>query len=326
MTKTKMMQTKHFTKRTPLAAALVAALFAGGAALPAAAQQAPGWLNWGGGSDEPAAQGDDAGSAPNAQATPMPATSVTVADTGSQSGQAVLLQRLMQRVDELERQVQGMRGQLSEQERTIERQQRRLDEVEQAARSSQSTASSDASAAIDRGDPVGQDVPDEAVAAVDGNGGDESDSDRSGQEASESGGQADGQATGGASAAEQQALYNEAFEILKSGKYEQAIDAFQKVIDANPQGEWAASAFFWQGETYYVQQDYAAAGKAYGEVIERFPESSRIPDAKLKLGYVAQERGDKEAARRLFNEILDQYPDSQAAGLAKQRLSRLGNG
>ncbi|MCL7750719.1 tol-pal system protein YbgF [Guyparkeria hydrothermalis] len=319
------MQTKHFTKRTPLAAALVAALvaalFAGGTALPAAAQQAPGWLNWGGGSDEPAAEEDDAGSAPSAQATPMPATSVTVADTGSQSGQAVLLQRLMQRVDELERQVQGMRGQLSEQERTIERQQRRLDEVEQTARSSQPAASSGASAAIDRGDPVGQDVPDEAVAAVDGNGGDESDSAR---EASESVDQTNGQPS--ASAAEQQALYNDAFEVLKSGKYEQAIDAFQKVIDANPQGEWAASAFFWQGETYYVQQDYAAAGKAYGEVIERFPESSRVPDAKLKRGYVAQELGDNEAARRLFNEILDQYPDSQAAGLAKQRLSRLGNG
>lgn len=322
MTKTNTMHTKQSTQRTPLAAALAAALFAGGTALPAAAQQAPGWLNWGGGSNEPAAEENDAGAAPSAQTAPMPATRVGVADTGSQSGQAVLLQRLMQRVDELERQVQGMRGQLSEQERTIERQQRRLDEVEQTASSMRPAASNGASAAIDRGDPVGQDVPDEAVAAVDGNGGDESDA---GEGAGQANGQADEQARGGASAAEQQALYNDAFEVLKSGKYEQAIDAFQKVIDANPQGEWAASAFFWQGETYYVQQDYAAAGKAYGEVIERFPDSSRIPDATLKLGYVAQERGDKEAARRLFNQILDQYPDSQAAGLAKQRLSRLGN-
>ena len=72
--------------------------------------------------------------------------------------------------------------------------------------------------------------------------------------------------------------------------------------------------------------DVICAVMTYGEVIERFPDSSRIPDATLKLGYVAQERGDKDAARRLFNQILDQYPDSQAAGLAKQRLSRMGDG
>lgn len=322
-----------------MATALVVALFAGGAALPAAAQQAPGWLNWGGGSEEPA-ESDEAAPAASRQSAPMPATPVTGADTGSQSGQAELLQRLMQRVDELERQVQGMRGQLSEQERIIERQQRRLDEVEQATRAA---ASAGPGAAMGRGDPVAGDVPDEPIAAVGGDNGEQPGMPPSSVTAvagagvptgdsggarvdSQADGQADDQASGGASAAEQQALYNEAFEILKSGKYDQAIDAFQKVIDANPQGEWSASALFWQGETYYVQQDYAAAGKAYAEVIERFPESSRIPDAKLKLGYVAQERGETEAARRLFNEILDQYPDSQAAGLARQRLARMNDG
>src|SRR6056297_1529305 len=114
-------------RRSRLAGSLAAALLLGGTTLPVAAQQAPGWLNWGGGSSEQSSGETEDDSAPvrsSAQSTPMPAASVTVADTGgdpgSQSGQAVLLQRLMQRVNDLERQVQSMRGQLSEQERVLE--------------------------------------------------------------------------------------------------------------------------------------------------------------------------------------------------------------
>ncbi len=319
-------------RRSRLAGSLAAALLLGGTSLPVAAQQAPGWLNWGGGSNEQSSgetENDSAPSVPSAQSTPMPASGVTVADTGNPSGQAILLQRLMQQVNDLERQVRDMRGQLSEQQRTLERQQRRLDEAAEARPPQRASDSTSAAAGVGAEDSVAQDVPDEAIAAVSGETrdnaqgdqsapADQADSERADSNAADQGG-------GMASEDEQQALYNEAFEVLKSGKYEQAVEAFQQVIDANPKGSWAASALFWQGETYYVQQDYAAAGKAYGEVIERFPDSNRIPDAKLKLGYVAQERGDKEAARRVFNELVTDYPDSQAAGLAKQRLSRMGN-
>ncbi|MFI9652954.1 tol-pal system protein YbgF [Guyparkeria halopsychrophila] len=317
--------------RSRLAGSLAAALLLGGTSLPAAAQQAPGWLNWGGGSNEQPSGETESESAPSGasvQTTPMPATSVTVADTGAdappRSGQAVLLQRLMQRVNDLERQVQDMRGQLSEQERTLDRQQRRLDEAVESRPPQRASSSTGAPSGVSAGDPVAQDVPDEAIAAVDGETRDDAQGDQDAP-ADQADSSAAEQSGGAATEEEQQALYNEAFEVLKSGKYEQAVDAFQQVIDANPEGSWAASALFWQGETYYVQQDYAAAGKAYGEVIERFPDSNRIPDAKLKLGYVAQERGDNEAARRLFNELVTDHPDSQAAGLAKQRLSRMGN-
>ncbi|WP_410474295.1 tol-pal system protein YbgF [Guyparkeria sp. TX1] len=315
-------------RRSRLAGSLAAALLLGGTTLPAAAQQAPGWLNWGGDSNEqPPAETENeaAPSAPTARTRPMPANNVTVADSGAepsnQSGQAILLQRLLQRVHDLERQVQSMNGQLSEQERALERQQRRLDEVAQSRQSPQrASGSAGASSGVGAEDPVARDVPEEAVAAVDTETGDNAEN-----ASSDRGDSSGGDQGGMASEDEQQALYNEAFDVLKSGNYEQAVDAFQKVIDANPKGTWAASALFWQGETYYVQQDYAAAAKAYGEVVERFPDSNRVPDAKLKLGYVAQERGDNETARQLFNEIVADYPDAQAAGLAKQRLSRIGN-
>ncbi len=296
---------------------LTMAVLALSVATPVAAQEAPGWLNWGGDASKEAADGQDGRGA--AQPT---AERVRAVDTQSESGQAVLLQRLMQRVNDLERQAQEMRGRLSEQERALERQQKRHEQALLEMEAQLSTA-----AAVGR-TPQESRAPDDDVGAEPAQATNTQDEQAKDEQATDGADSAQAPAqTEGASERvsdeEQQALYNQAFEVLKSGKYEQAVSAFQKVIDANPEGNWTPSALFWQGETYYVQQDYPAARKAYAEMLQRFPESNRVPDAKLKLGYVAQERDDIEAARALFNEILSDYPDSQAAGLAKNRLNRL---
>ncbi|MCL7744757.1 tol-pal system protein YbgF [Guyparkeria hydrothermalis] len=290
----------------------------------AMAQQAPGWLNWGGGS-EPESTNESSEERPAVRTTP--ATTMPMSgDAGSvtQSGQAALLQRLMQRVNDLERQMQAVRGQLSEQERKLQRQSERVDEAMEAAQS-QPAAGAGGMMPAQGGQasmgspsaPTGPGAPSapQAPAASGGNGA-----------AAASGGSAPSAGGAGASDEEQQALYNEAFEVLKSGDYDAAIQAFQKVIDANPQGSWAPSAYFWQGETYYVKQDYDAARQSYTSLVQRFPDSRRVPDAKLKMGYIAQEKGDSETARQLFSEVVSDHPDSQAAGLAKQRLSRMGGG
>lgn len=288
----------------------------------AMAQQAPGWLNWGGGS-EPESTTESSEERPAVRTTP--ATTMPMSgDAGSvtQSGQAALLQRLMQRVNDLERQMQAVRGQLSEQERQLQRQSERVDEAMEAARS-QTSAPAGGAMAPQGGQPsmgapaspTGPNAPSAPQAPT-----------ASGGSAAASGGSAPSAGGAGASDEEQQALYNEAFEVLKSGDYDAAIQAFQKVIDANPQGSWAPSAYFWQGETYYVKQDYDSAHQSYTELVQRFPDSRRVPDAKLKMGYIAQEQGDTQAARQLFNEVVSNHPDSQAAGLAKQRLSRMGGG
>jgi tol-pal system protein YbgF len=288
-----------------------------------AQDDAPGWLNWG--SDAPSAQAEARSEAPPAgmvEADESPAQEGVPREVES-SGQAVLIRRLMRRVDALETDVRQLRGALSEQERDAREREARLEEAlrEMRKRIAQSAASPRpepaSDAAVDPTDPVAGDMPDEALAAVDAGGASAETPDDSDQAES-----ADTRDV--LDPAEQQRLYNEAFEILKAGRYDEAVAAFQAVIDADPSGSWAASALFWQGETYYVQQDYAAAGKAYAEVVERFPDSARLPDARLKMGYVAEEMGDRETARRLFRQVMEEHPDSQAAGLAKQRLDRLG--
>ena len=296
----------------PLAAAMLAVSFAG----PAAAQQAaPGWLNWGGGSsDAESSENRDADESSNdtsARTTPMAGSGASVTDIDAGSGQAALLQRMMRRMDSLERQVRELQGQVSEHERALERQERRHEQAIKELEQRQAPAAG----MLSETGPAGHDLAGEAPAAG---------TDREGAATGEDEGATAASSGGQASNEDQQALYNEAFEILKSGEYDQAVDAFQKVIDANPRGSWASSAFFWQGETYYVQRDYDSARKAYSELIETYPDSNRVPDAMLKLGYIAQEKDDVDGAKRHFNAVIEKHPDSQAAGLAKQRLGRLG--
>ena len=308
-----------YRRGLPLAVGVFACSLSGAAM----AQDAPGWLNWGGSTSEEAEATDEQPAARTMPADPTSASTMPVANAGeaNQSGQAVLLQRLMQRVDALERQMQSVRGQLSEQERQLQRQSEEMKESIKAARSQPPATTggsmSSAGAQPSSGAPSAPDRPSAPQAP----------SAAAGSDASTASG--DAAAAPGAAAAtdeEQQALYNDAFAVLKSGDYDAAIAAFQKVIDANPQGSWTPSAFFWKGETYYVKQEYDAARDAYAALVERFPQSRRIPDAKLKMGYIAQEQGDKATARQLFNEVMADHPDSQAAGLAKQRLSRMGGG
>lgn len=126
-----------------------------------------------------------------------------------------------------------------------------------------------------------------------------------------------------AKAAQQQKLYNKAFGLLKDGKYDGAIQAFQAVIDADPQGTWTPSALFWQGETYYVEQKRKQAAAAYQKIISDFPKSGRVPDALLKTGYIAYDLNQNPKARSIFKQVISQYPNSQAANLAKARLERM---
>ncbi|WP_372592544.1 tol-pal system protein YbgF [Guyparkeria sp.] len=297
----------------PLAAALLAVSLAG----PAAAQQAaPGWLNWGGGSSDAESDESRDAEAATARTTPMAGSGASVTDIDAGSGQAALLQRMMQRMDSLESQVRQLQGQVSEHERALERQERRHEEAIKDLE--QRVGSAPAAGMMSETGPAGHD----AAAAMSGR--EDGPSSESDGAADAEAGTSDAAAGGQASNEEQQALYNEAFEILKGGEYEKAVGAFQKVIDANPRGSWASSAVFWQGETYYVQRDYDAAKKAYAELLETYPDSNRGPDAMLKLGYIAQEQNDVEEAKRRFNAVIEKHPDSQAAGLAKQRLDRLG--
>ncbi len=121
----------------------------------------------------------------------------------------------------------------------------------------------------------------------------------------------------------EQADFDAAMTEWREGRYPQAITAWQRFLNAYPNGKLAGEAQYWLGETYYVSRDYSAAKEAFINLGLNTPQSSRLPDALLKLGYVYQELGDVSRAREVLQKLVQVYPDSPAAALAEQRLQSL---
>jgi TolA-binding protein len=81
-------------------------------------------------------------------------------------------------------------------------------------------------------------------------------------------------------------LYSSAESLYQKGKYEDAIIAYQKFIDANPKDK-------------------------------------RVPDSYLKQGISLIKLGRKKEARYFLQTIIDKYPESSEANIAKVNLKIL---
>ena len=126
-------------------------------------------------------------------------------------------------------------------------------------------------------------------------------------------------ATGVDPFAEQQA-YQSAFNLLKSGRYEDAAVAFQQFVAEFPTGSYADNAQYWLGETYYITRQFQRAVQEFERLVSMHPNSQKLTHALLKIGYAHDELGNKAEAERVLGELMERYPQSAAAGLARKRL------
>ena len=122
---------------------------------------------------------------------------------------------------------------------------------------------------------------------------------------------------------EEKQLYETAFEALKQGRYAEASQLFSAFLQQYPNGELAANATYWLGESYYVTQNYQLALETFQSLLSRFPDSRKAPDTLLKVGYCQYELGDAPRAAATLNEVISRYPDTPVARLAQGRLRAL---
>ena len=120
-------------------------------------------------------------------------------------------------------------------------------------------------------------------------------------------------------------IYEAAFAQLKAGDYDGAAAGFQAYVRDHPDGRYGANAYYWLGETHYVEQRFTKALETFGQVMTLYPGSGKAADAMLKSGYILQEQGQRDRAVQMLNDVVNLHPGSRAAELARDRLARLGN-
>ncbi len=118
-------------------------------------------------------------------------------------------------------------------------------------------------------------------------------------------------------------VYLEGYDQLRNGHYSQAIVLFNQVVVDYPDGEYADNAQYWLGETYKVNRNYTASRDAFQKLLSNYPDSPKVPDAMLKLGYLELEQNNIKKGRQYLVDVSMRYPGTTAANLANERLKLL---
>lgn len=118
-------------------------------------------------------------------------------------------------------------------------------------------------------------------------------------------------------------IYQQAYKLVETQQFAEAISAMQQVIERYPQGRYADNAQYWIGEAQYALRRYQAALAAFNTLLADYPQSRKRPHALLKIGYCYYELKDYAAARAVLKQVQKLYPQTPTAHLAEQRMQRM---
>lgn len=122
---------------------------------------------------------------------------------------------------------------------------------------------------------------------------------------------------------ESEKAYNDAFGLLKSGQYEQAIAALRTFLAQYPASQYIDNAQYWLGEAFYTLRKFDTAIAEYQKLLQLYPDSQKYSHALLKIGYCYDEIGQRDQARAILQQLKDNFPSTTAAQLADERLARI---
>jgi tol-pal system protein YbgF len=117
--------------------------------------------------------------------------------------------------------------------------------------------------------------------------------------------------------------YDNGLAVLREGRYAEAAQSFNRFLVDYPGSSFADNASYWLGETYYVTRDFDQALATFDGLVQQYPDSLKAADSRLKTGYIYYEKKDWKQARQTLEAVVSEYPGSTAARLAGDRLKRM---
>jgi tol-pal system protein YbgF len=120
------------------------------------------------------------------------------------------------------------------------------------------------------------------------------------------------------------ALYSDALRDFNAGKNDLASSEFTQYLQVYGNTDLAGNAQFYLGEIAYRTANYQQAIVAYNKVLDQYPGGNKSAAAQLKKGYALLETGQREAGVQELRSLITRYPKSPEAAQARDRLSKLG--
>lgn len=123
--------------------------------------------------------------------------------------------------------------------------------------------------------------------------------------------------------AEEQQIYQTAYNFIKAKQYNDAVKALQSMLKKYPSGQFAANAHYWLGELYGLMDKQDQALREFSTVVNNFPNSPRVSDAQLKLGLIFAAQSQWPDAKKAFKAVINHYPGTASARLASEQIKQL---
>jgi tol-pal system protein YbgF len=126
-----------------------------------------------------------------------------------------------------------------------------------------------------------------------------------------------------AQAQDEQEAYQKAFDLLRGLRYDKAIEAFREFLQQFPNGRYAHIAQYWIGEANYAQRRFDAAIADYQALLNNYPNSPKLAEAMLKIGYSQFELKRYDQARESLERLIKTYPGTTEAGQGQNLLQKI---
>lgn len=117
--------------------------------------------------------------------------------------------------------------------------------------------------------------------------------------------------------------YQQAYDTLRNGHNQQAVKMFEALLADHSAGEFSDNAQYWLGEAHKINRDYDKARAAFNKVVNQYTNSSKVPDALLKLGFIESDLQNTAKARDYLTRVVTSYPGTTAAHLASKKLAQM---
>lgn len=117
--------------------------------------------------------------------------------------------------------------------------------------------------------------------------------------------------------------YSNAYNELRNGHTSQSIEQFKAYLSKYPNSLYANNAQYWLAEAYRVDKNNNASYQAFLDVIEKYPNGAKVPDALLRLGMLEMDKNNASKAREYFTRIAADFPKSQVAPIAAKKMLKL---
>jgi len=117
--------------------------------------------------------------------------------------------------------------------------------------------------------------------------------------------------------------YRMAYNDYLKGNYDLAIEGFRLYRQQFGNSPLADNALYWIGECHFSQKKFEEAIDDFNEVILAYPDGDKVPAAYLKKGMSYMELGKKVEALAAFKLLIQKYPLQEESKIAEGKIKEL---